>query len=501
MATVIDSLFISLGVEPKGVVDGMQKAESTIQSGLKNIMGFIAPLIGAAGFGALISNYLKTADALGKFSDSIGANIEDVHAWGEAVIRSGGSAEGFQSTLQSLTSNLTHIATTGKSRMTPFFEAMGLQALDSSGKVRKAFDILPEIAEKFEKMSKAESLGYGQKLGLDQGTIMLLQSGRKAVEDLIKKQKELGVYTKEDALITAKANDAISDLGQAFKAMSAIFLRIAVPALQFLVEILTNMVKWIRENKTFTISFFTLLATIIAVKLIPVLYGLAAAGLRALAPFAPIIAIIGALALVIDDLIVYMKGGKSTLSAFWSLFGTGEEIMWALTTVSNFLLNIFTKFPKTIGLITAAFIALKIAMRFLTISNPFVFAIMAIVTAIGLLIDKLGGLKETFRKVSEFGKNMVNKVKGWFGIESSENTETPSSASTIHQIPSSLALSPSSINKSSTITSDTQLNISNLQINTQATDANGIAKGIGGALNTELTRGVVMSANTGVAQK
>lgn len=77
MATVIDSLFISLGVDPKGVTEGMNKAESTIQSSLKNIASFIAPLLGAVRFGAITKQYLATADALEKFSDSIGENIEE----------------------------------------------------------------------------------------------------------------------------------------------------------------------------------------------------------------------------------------------------------------------------------------------------------------------------------------------------------------------------------------------------------------------------------------
>lgn len=40
--------------------------------------------------------------------------------------------------------------------------------------------------------------------------------------------------------------------------MSAIFLRVAVPALQFLVEILTNVVVWIKQNQTFTLTFIDL---------------------------------------------------------------------------------------------------------------------------------------------------------------------------------------------------------------------------------------------------
>lgn len=501
MATVVDSLFISLGVDPKGVSEGMNKAESTIQNSLKNIASFIAPLLGAVGFGAITKDYLAVADAMGKFSDSIGANIEDVHAWGEAVVRSGGDAKGFQNTLSSLTSNLTHIATVGTSRIKPFFDELGISAKDSNGKIREAFEILPELAEKFEKMSKSESLGFGQKIGLDHGTIMLLQSGREAVEDLVRRQKELGVYTKEDAQITARMNDAVSDMGQAFKALSAIFLRIAVPALNFFVDILTRMIVWIKNNQTFTLTFITLLATAIGAKLLPVLAKLAIAGFRAILPWAPLIAILGGLALVIDDLISYINGGESSLESFWSLFGTGEEISAALSNSLQFLIGVFQKFTATIVSLTTAFVALKVAMRYFAIGNPIIAVVLGIAMAIGLVIDNFDFLKEKFFEFVGWAKELWSTVKGWFGF-GDENIQGPDNASkNLKSLDSTLSISSDVRNRPNNINNDTQLSISSITINTQATNATGIANDINSALSKELSRGLAFSANTGVAQK
>lgn len=364
MATVIDSLFISLGVVPKGVSEGMSKAENTIQSSLKNIASFIAPLLGAVGFGAITKQYLESADALGKFSDSVGENIEDVHAWGEAVTRAGGNVDDFQASLAALGEKVAEYATLDSGEAKNIFEQWGIKAKDAEGHIKKTTDILLELSEKTQELSKAEFVGLARKLGIDQGTIMLLQSGKGAVEELIRRQKELGVYTKEDALIAAKANDAISDLGQAFKAMTAIFLQVAVPALQVLVEILTKIVVWIKENQTFTLAFIGLLAAAITAKLLPVLAKLTLAGIKAMAPWAPLIAVLGGLALVIDDLITYINGGESSLEPFWSLFGTGEEISTNLSKALQFVKDTVQKFTGTIVALTTAFVALKVAMQF-----------------------------------------------------------------------------------------------------------------------------------------
>lgn len=501
MANAIDAFFISLGVEPKGVTEGMNKVESTIQNSFKNIASFIAPILGAVGFGAITKDYLAVADAMGKFSDSVGENIEDVHAWGEAVTRAGGNVDSFQASLAALGEKVAEYATLDSGEAKNIFEQWGIKAKDAEGNIKKTTDILLELSEKTQELSKAEFVGLARKLGIDQGTIMLLQSGKGAVEDLIRRQKELGVYTKEDALIAAKANDAISDLGQAFKAMTAIFLRVAVPALQVFVEILTKVVVWIKENQTFTLAFIGLLAAAITAKLLPVLAKLAIAGFRAILPWTPLIAILGALALVIDDLITYINGGESSLESFWSLFGTGEEISANLSKALQFLKDVFQQFKGTIIALTAAFVGLKIAMQFFSLGNPIVAAIMGIAAAIGIAIDNIDLLKEKFYQFVGWAKDLWGTVKGWFGFGDDKNQGVENAANNLKPLDSTLSISSEVRNRPNNINNDTQLNISTLTINTQATDSTEIASDINSALSKELSRGLAIGSNTGVAQK
>ena len=57
-------------------------------------------------------------------------------------------------------------------------------------------------------------------MGLDQATILLLQSGRGEVDKLVERQRALGVATAEDAAIAATFNDAMDDLGQVFGSLT-----------------------------------------------------------------------------------------------------------------------------------------------------------------------------------------------------------------------------------------------------------------------------------------
>lgn len=60
--------------------------------------------------------------------------------------------------------------------------------------------------------------------------------------------------------------------------------------------------------------------------MLPALTAMATAAWAAIAPFAPLIAIVGAVALVIDDLITYIQGGESAFGDFWKMFGEGDEL-------------------------------------------------------------------------------------------------------------------------------------------------------------------------------
>jgi phage-related protein len=332
---VIDTLFLALGVDAKGIDKGLNEARAKIQAGAQGLANsLMAPFKSALGalaaglsLGAVTNQYLQQADAIGKMADSIGVDMEELQAWGEAAARAGGSAQGFQQSLQSMNRMLQMTATTGKGPAAIALEQFGIKATDASGKARDSFEILRDLAGAMEGMDKQKAIGFGQRLGLDRGTIMLLQSGKVAVDDLIRRQKELGVYTKEDAEITAKANDAIADLGQSMKAAAAIFMRAIVPAITWVTEHLTALVQDFRKHKTFYLTALGAIAAFLTAKMIPTLVKVGLLNARIWAPYAVVAGIIAGLALIFDDLWTYMNGGKSALEDYWKTLGTGPELL------------------------------------------------------------------------------------------------------------------------------------------------------------------------------
>lgn len=352
----------------KQAESGWTKLADRLKSSLTSIATGAMALYGVY---STFSSYLSTADAMGKFADSIGQNIEDVHAWSEAVIRSGGSAEGFQGSLKSLSTQLSKMSTTGKSRAGNILESVGIDA-GGIGRARKGLDVMLEISDKMQEMSKEEALGFGASLGLDSGTIMLLQQGRDAVADLVRKQKELGVYTKEDARITAEFNDAVADSKQAFMSFSSIVFRMITPALKGLVDGFTNFVSYLKKHEVAVKAFFTMLSGVITTLVIPAFARLGMVLLRN--PIIWAIAIIAGLALAFEDFYGWMNNKKSAFGGFWqTVFGDPKDVKKRFTFMQNLLRdmkrafdnwNPFDKLKTTWRQVEYFFKSLDIGKRF-----------------------------------------------------------------------------------------------------------------------------------------
>ena len=339
----IDEIFIALGLKSDGVKKGMKEAESAVSQGVSSITSKLSALgaafTAAMSLGVAFNKYVEQADAMGKLADAIGENIEKIDAWGEATARAGGSSEAFQASLQSLTGQLARVAVNGTSRTGTLLENAGIDA-GGIGRQRKAFDVLMDLARKAKDMSKEEFFGLGRSLGLDQGTIMFLQQGEVVVKDQLHLMKELGVYTKDDAIITAQYNDAMANLGKAFRSFAGIAFRMVLPSVKKIIDMFTQAVVFLRKHETFVQAFFISIATAITTMLIPAFVKLTAAMLAN--PLTWIIAMFAGLALVIEDLVVWAKDGESALADLWTeIFESPEEARKTWAKLKDTFENVF----------------------------------------------------------------------------------------------------------------------------------------------------------------
>ena len=338
MATVIDELMIKLGLDGSGAKKGMKDAENNIKGSMKNITstlqgglssvskiftGFGAALVGAFSVGSAFSTWKEQATELGGVSRRLKMSMEDVQGWTGAIGKFGGSAQDFEGTLRGLNGQLARMATIGRSRAGTLLQSLGIDA-GEIGRQRNALEVLEELSGVMEQMAPDEARGIGAALGLDASTIMLLQQGREGMRDLIREKRESAVYTQEDADAVKAYNVEMGKLKKGFMGIMGVLFRSIMPAFTLVTKYVGQFVNFLRKHQTAVKAFFAMISALVMGLLLPSLMAFFTALMTN--PITWVILALAALALVIEDLIVWMDGGESSLDKFWeALFGDREN--------------------------------------------------------------------------------------------------------------------------------------------------------------------------------
>lgn len=338
MATIIDSLLVTLGLDPSGFNAGKAKVDKGLKdigneadktgdklkgAGKKGAEGYENVAKSAAKFLALIGGTMvvkrfieqsvESSAALDRLARNLNENVNTVSAWSNAAEVAGGSASGLQGTMDMLSQAQTELQLTGQSSLIPYFSALGVSIADVNGKAKPVSDILLDLSDRFSRMDRTTANNIGRMMGLDQGTMNLLLKGRAEVELLIKRQKEYGAVTKQQAEQSSRLKEMMVQSRQSFEAFGRELLSAAMPALEGLFKLFEGLGDWMRENKEFVQTFLTIMAA-----------GLVAIGV-AITPInltiAAVTALGAAIALLWQDYQTWKRGGDSFID--WSKWEPG----------------------------------------------------------------------------------------------------------------------------------------------------------------------------------
>lgn len=448
----VDQLDVSVAEADKGMADLGQAAEeaaasqNTFLSMAQSVAGLAAAWISLSGIVSNFNAAVGMADQLGEFTASIDGNIEELSAWGDAIKMNGGDMSSFQGTIASLSADFTNLAVKGKSRVKPFFDELGISMLDANGKARNVMEVLPEIAQAFEGLSKQESLALGKKMGLDGGTVRALQGGKKELDELLTKMRRLGVITKQQSEASEDFNDNLDLTAHGFRSLYLAVAEKVLPILTSFLQGVQEVTIFLREHSGFAIGFFGTVAAVITAVYLPAIFkAIAATGLLS----APFLLVIGAVALLAagigllyDDFKTWTEGGKSLIG---ELIGDFEK---------------FKPLIKGFGIIFDE-VKERIFAMWRALLNP-IETLQALKTS---LIDALSPVKDMLPSFED--------IKAGAKI-AFENINTPLAGMT------SAAIGAAGISNNNTVT------VGKVEVNTQATDAEGISRDIGAKLGKEL---------------
>lgn len=332
MATVGETLFIALGLDASAAVDSLKQFQNNLQNTSNTAVNSAQKLENDT------QNALQNVDNSAK-------NINNTLLKAEEQTQNAGSA--FETMTSKWGGALKGLFT---SILAPIAGAM------TAGAVLKGyFSDVAQVAQ----MTGA----YSSKM-----------------EEWRKKRNMLARVNREDIELYKKIREGMFKFNEAMANVSATIMRSISPAIKFLVDLLDKFSNWLNANQNNIVRFIKILAVTISVALIPSLIKMGKALL--MNPLTWIIATLGVLVLIIDDLVTYIHGGDSALSGLWSQFGTGEEIGKVLNSTLKNLMEILSVIGKPVALLASAFGAFKIIQ---TLIGGVVKGIYAMRTALTVL--------------------------------------------------------------------------------------------------------------------
>ena len=246
----------------------------------------------------------------------------------------------------------------------------------------------------------------------------------KTLEEERLKKAQLQRVTKEDIELYKRGREAFVKFQIAMSDFSAKLMRTLMPFVKDLLDKLNRFTDWISHNSSNIIRFLTILASTITLALIPAVAKFTAALLKN--PLAWVAMLVVALALAIDDLVVYLKGGRSEFDAFWKWLGFTKGDTETLTKAINWLKTSGVDLLKTIGKVTAAFVAMRAVASVLMIvqkawnalslsilANPIILAIGLLIAAGWMLYKNWDGVCEGIAALLETVENAWQKAVDW----------------------------------------------------------------------------------------
>lgn len=361
MATIIDALVITLGLDASDYQKNSQKfkkdtqsltdeqkkqldkverqakqALNAVASVQKGIIGMFAAVAGATGITQFLSQVNQAEAALGRLSSHTGQSTQDLQKWGNMAALVGGSAEDMQAGMSNLQQQLTDLKYKGEMGGTVTFLAqMGVAVANTNGEMRKQSDIMLDLSDRAKGMKKEDFYNLASSSGMTDSQIDVIMKGRTELEKMLIAQEENALVTKEQAEEARKLQAEWELMKQSIFSAGVRILHDLMPIIQAVAEGLRTFFNFLQKHRGFIYGFFTALAIV----MLPVLITTTAIVAQFLFMAAPIIAISAAIGLLIDDFITWKEGGESLFGTFYDWF---DKLIDKVTGFGDLLRAIFT---------------------------------------------------------------------------------------------------------------------------------------------------------------
>ncbi len=451
------------------------------------------------------NNHVQTVEQIRNTSDALGVAIEDVDAFGKAIERMGGDAQGARDSLTDMAESIGEALQDVESGRAKTFKALGISLKDVNGQAKNAVQGMIELAGAVEGMGREQAVFRIKELGItDNRSVELLLKGRQEVERMLRVQKEQGVVTKESAERVRVYSEALAKLKQSAGVAASGIVDWILPAITWFIQKLDSVVTWMNRHDTFVKGFFIGLTTILTAMFLPAVVSATAAVWALIAPFlavaAPIAAVVALFALLYDDVMNFLDGNDSLIGQISEKYPIVGETVKAMAQA------VTAAFDWVKEALAGAYDSVKIFASGAVNS----FAVMG--KSIGAIFQGVVGVvKSAWTYISgvfDSVSSVISRIGKWLGFGSGDDIQVTESTvskgvsdaeakaaenmraaqAQLDQAASSPmnSVTSNAISNASNTHTETNVQVGQVTVQTQATDAQGISQSIGGGLKDEL---------------
>lgn len=294
----------------------------TIVTVARGLASFIGVLAGSTAIQKFTSAISDANDQLGFLEKRLGMSARGIQGIETAVASLGGAGASARGTLIKLNQGIQEMVLMGNDSLMPFFSALGVGVVDSTGNLREMDSVLLDMADSLSKMDPKQAYALASAMGLDDGVANALIQGRDAMQEMLDLQKKVSVSSAEQIRASRELSRAQSFLNAQWEGFKTMLGNILIPLMTKLTKTVSGWMEYLSRNERTVRNFFEGISIAIGVMLLPMLLKAGVAMLALIAPVAGAAAVVAILAaafgLLYDDYKTWAEGGESLFD--WSAF-------------------------------------------------------------------------------------------------------------------------------------------------------------------------------------
>lgn len=319
----VGELFVALGIDAE--TEKAKGFESVLVSTTLKAAGLVTALIGVSlELRRMINESLEFSVEMQRFEKQTGLSAEKLQYWQIIAERANVSADDVSASVSALGRNIANI-NMGRGDVSPF-QMMGINP-----RGKDPFTVLSEVQEAIKGMNRPTAVNLMEQMGITPDMIMLLSMTTKEMKALAGPDLILSDRNKDKLLKVrlefTKLRQELTYIGRTIVSDISPILRLFANFIGNLAMMVTALVQGLLHLKG----------------VIPILTALF---IQFMSVIAPITTAIMGLLLILEDLYVFSKGGKSVFGELADWMNSSGKPTAKNDPIGNFLHGMFTNDPK-----------------------------------------------------------------------------------------------------------------------------------------------------------